>query len=197
MVGTAESAPLERRTRAADAAEDHERILRHRLPDELRARLDLAVEAGGELLGLLAGRGARDDVAEPARDAVALGIELGRELRGLVARPALDVHLPGRTAFREQLLLGRGSGRLVVPPLLFVEPMLDRPDVGLEPFGRELGLDDRSRALRFEAGRGVDEDLVPVVRDDELPTLERPNQLVRLGVELEAEPGEEPVRVLR
>src|SRR5205823_13263183 len=111
-------------------------------------------------------------------------------------RPALDVHLPWRTAFREQLLLGRGSGRLVVPPLLVVEPMLDRADVGLEPFGRELGLDDRSRAFGLEAGRGVDEDLVPVVRYDELPTLERPGQLVRLRVDLEAEPGEEPVGAL-
>src|SRR5207248_3112902 len=33
-------------------------------------------------------------------------------------------------------------------------------------------------------------------RDDELPTLERPGQLVRLRVDLEAEPGEEPVGAL-
>ena len=36
-----------------------------------------------------------------------------------------------------------------------------------------------------------------LMRDGEVPPLERSGELVRLGVELEAEPRQEPVRVLR
>src|SRR5436853_3523198 len=93
--------PLERRTGAADAAEDDERILRHGLPHELGARLDLPVDPLRELLRLLPRRGAGDDVPEPARHAVALRLEPSGELGCLVARAALDAHLPRRASLGE------------------------------------------------------------------------------------------------
>src|SRR5947208_11095733 len=76
---------LERRAGAADAAEDHERVLRYGFPHELRARLDLAVEPLRKLLGLLLRRRSGDHVPEPARHAVALRLEARRELRGFVS----------------------------------------------------------------------------------------------------------------
>ena len=52
-------------------------------------------------------------------------------------------------------------------------------------------LDDGARALRLGARAGVDEDLVPVVRDGELALLELAGELRGLAAELEAEPVEQ------
>src|SRR5438128_10282913 len=68
-------APLERRAAPAEPAEHDERVLRRGLPDEPRARLDLALQLGGEGVRLLPRRRPRDHVPEPPHDAVALRLE--------------------------------------------------------------------------------------------------------------------------
>src|SRR5205814_6652621 len=120
----------ERRAGSSQAAEDDERVLRHALPDERRARLDLAVEPLRQRFRVLARVRPDEEVPEPAQDAVAFGLELVGKLFGVPARLELDADLPRCDSFLEQLLLGRRLGRLVVPPLLVVEPVLDGPDSG-------------------------------------------------------------------
>ena len=74
---------------AAQAAEDGEGIARDGLPDELAARLDLAVDAGCERLGVLLRGGADDQVLPAALDGVALVLELvGERPCGRVRRAA-------------------------------------------------------------------------------------------------------------
>src|SRR5258705_1448098 len=69
----------ERSAGAAQAPEDHERVLRQGLVDELTARLGLAVQPFCELLGLLFRSRAHEDVRVSANDAVALRLELVAE----------------------------------------------------------------------------------------------------------------------
>src|SRR5262249_43563244 len=121
---TSELKRLEGSAVAREATEDSEGVLRRRLPGELPARLDLAVQAPGQLLGLLAGRGAGDHVGPAPNDPVAVGLEPQRELLRLAVGAARDPHLPGRVAVLDRLLLDRLGGRLVVPALLRLEPML-------------------------------------------------------------------------
>src|SRR4051812_47934860 len=72
----------ERGAGASQAAEDRERVARNRLPDELAARLDLAVETGHEGLCRRFRSRADDQVAPPALDGVALLLEPVPELAG-------------------------------------------------------------------------------------------------------------------
>src|SRR5438876_1159520 len=64
--------PLERRTGAADAAEDDERVLRHGLPPELRA-------------GLEPGGGVDEEVVSVLRDRELASLELAGEVARLRA----------------------------------------------------------------------------------------------------------------
>src|SRR6266511_1540785 len=111
---------------AAQASENRERILGYRLPNQLAAGLDVAVDALRQLFRLFAARSARDHVAEVAHDAVSLRLEPLGQLVGGLERVALHAHFPGRVAVREHLLLDVGPGRFVVPPILLVQPVLDR-----------------------------------------------------------------------
>jgi len=129
-------------SRTAEAAEDRKRVLRGDLPDELAARLDLAVDSLRELAGFLLRAGAHDQEAPAAHDVVALALELVRQLARLGMRLALDANLPRRVATLELLFLPRLLRRLAGPALLVVEPALDRRGVRLDAFIRELGLND-------------------------------------------------------
>jgi len=121
--------------------------LRSRLPDDLAARLDLAVEALREGVGIFSRSGADDEVAEAALRLVALGFELLRELASLLAGRALDPHLPRCKAAVELFLFPGLARRLVVPPILFVDPVLDPARLRLDAVLAQLRLDDRVGAL--------------------------------------------------
>jgi len=142
---------------AAHAAENGERITRECLPDELSARLDAPVDAGSDGVRVLA-RGAADDQVAPLADRpVAVGLELLCERLCRVARAAVDPHLPWRVAVVELLLLPGLGRRLVVPPLLGLEPVLDAV--------RAAG--ERTRALGLGPRVRIDEDVVAVPGDRE------------------------------
>src|SRR4051812_15920270 len=139
----------------AHAAEDGERVARGGLPDQLPARLDLAVQAGGQGVGVLAGRGADDQEAPVADGPVALVLErLGERVRPL-ARAQVDAHFPRRVAVVELLLLPRLARWLVVPPLLVLEPAVDP----------RLAADQLPGAQRLRVRVRVDEDVVAVAGD--------------------------------
>src|SRR5262249_24476049 len=95
---------LERGSRASQAAEARERVLRRDLVDELAARLDLAVEPLRQLFRLLARAGADDQVVEGPHDAEALLFELLLELSRLAVRRRLHANLPGRVPPCEQVV---------------------------------------------------------------------------------------------
>ena len=116
---------------AAQAAEDGKGVLRHDLPDELAACLDLAVDALGEGLGLLAGPRAHDDVRPAPYDVVAVRLQLVCESVGLVMRGALHTHFPGGEAAGNELLLDVRLVGLRVPAVLLVEPVLEDDLVGV------------------------------------------------------------------
>src|SRR5438046_2683458 len=175
--------------RAAETAEDRERVLRADPPDELTARLDLAVDALRELAGFLLRAGAGDQEAPAAHDVVALALELVRQLPRLGVRLALDANLPRRVAPLDLLFLPRLLRRFAGPPLLVVEPAFDRRGARLDAFVRELSFDDPARPFGLGRGRGVDEELVAVAGDGEPATLEplrEPLRLVCAEVEPEA-----------
>ena len=115
-----------------EAAEDRERVPRHGLPDELAARLDLAVHALGERLGVLLRGRADDQVLPAALDRVALALERLGERTGLAVRREGDPDLPRRVAALELLFLPGLARRLVVPAVLGVEPVLDRARLRLD-----------------------------------------------------------------
>src|SRR5205085_6238397 len=98
---------------APETAENRERVARLDLVDELAARLNLPVDATGELDGFVAVLGPGDHVRERPRDAVALLAELLGELVRLVEVLALDPHLPRRIAAAEEVLFDIRLRRLV------------------------------------------------------------------------------------
>src|SRR5438105_5086253 len=109
----------------AHAAEHRERIAGNRFPDELAAGLGPAVQPRGERVRVFLRRCTDDDVAEAANNGVALSLERVGELAGLVVRTEPDPDLPRRVAAVELLLFPGLAGRLVVPALLVLQPMLD------------------------------------------------------------------------
>jgi hypothetical protein len=143
----------------AHSPEDRKRIVRLGLPDQVAARLHLAVKPRCERVGVLAGGGADDQVAPVADRVVALLFQLLGEVAGSLAGAAVDAYLPRREAVRELLLFPRLARRLVVPALLVLEPVLDPVRAA----------DERARALRLCVRVRVDEDVVAVARDREAP----------------------------
>src|SRR3954451_23539621 len=87
--------PVRQRGLLTQAAEDGERVGGLDFVDELTAGLDLAVQARGQGVGVLAARCTDDEVLGASLGLVALGLEPFRELAGLLPRPALDPHFPG------------------------------------------------------------------------------------------------------
>src|SRR5262245_51727477 len=118
-------APVAASRLPAEPAEDGERIPGHDLPDQLAARLDLAMERAGELVGLFAGRCPDEDVLPAPNDLPPLALEPIREGVCLLVRRALDPDLPGRVAVLHGLFLPRRRGRIVVPAPLRGEPVLN------------------------------------------------------------------------
>jgi hypothetical protein len=94
-------------------------------------------------------------------------------------------------AVLELVLLPRLVGRLVVPAVLLVEPVLDLARDGGDLVVVQKRLDDGARTLRLRARAGVDEDLAPIVGDGELALFELARELCGLAAELEAEPVEQ------
>src|SRR5437588_5158633 len=145
---------------AAEPAEDGEGIGAARLVDQLAAGLDLAVEAGGQRVRVLAGRSADDQVLETAFGLVPLRLETVGESPRLLPRRAFDAHLPRRKTAFELFLLPRLARRLVVPPILLVEPVLDPARPCLHPALGKLGLDHLVGVLRLGASVGINEEKV-------------------------------------
>src|SRR2546423_842487 len=107
----------ERSARAAQAAEDDERVLRQRFVDELPARLGLTVQPSSELVRLVFRRRADEDVRVAADNAVAFRFELIGQRLCLLGRACLDSDLPWREALVDHVLLGlEFLRRLGVPP---------------------------------------------------------------------------------
>src|SRR5437868_3441015 len=181
---------------ATEPAEDGEGVGAARLVDQLAAGLDLAVEPGGQRVRVLAGRSADDEVLETAFGLVPLRLETVGEIPRLLPRRAFDAHLPRRKAAFELFFLPRLARRLVVPPILLVEPVLDPARPCLDPALGELGLDHLVGLLRFGASVGIDEESVVVARDREAPLLQLLGQLARLRAELACQPLEQPRGVL-
>ena len=134
---------------------------------------------------------ADDEVLGAPLGLVALGLELLGELARRLGRSALDAHLPRGEAAVELLLLPRLAGRLVVPAVFLVDPVLDPARARLDAVLAELGLDDRVRLLGCRVGCGVDEDRVVVARDREPLRLQLVRELARLDAEVAGEPVEE------
>src|SRR5712691_6135112 len=181
---------------AAEADEDGEGIPGHGLPDELPAGLDFTVETPGELLRLMPGRSAHDQVIPAARHLEALLFEPVGKRVGVVVRLALDPDLPGGIAVRAHLLLPRLLPRLVVPTRLAGEPVLDADEKRLDPGVVQLGLDDRLRLAGLEPRRRVDEDRLAVAGDRQPFVFELLGELSRSRAEVEAEARQEPARAL-
>src|SRR5438105_3807571 len=177
-------------SRTPKTAEDGERVPGRDLPDELPARLDLAVEPVGERLGLLPRLGAGDHVSPAADDAVALRLEALRKLARLVVRAAGDPHLPGRIPRRERLLLDRARRGLVVPTVVGGEPVLRDDGLRLDAQLRAFGVDRLARLLECERRACVDEERPAFERDCEPFVAEVVREPPRVGVE-HAEPGEQ------
>src|SRR3954451_1167651 len=150
----------ERCSVASEASEHGPRIARHRLPQELSAGPDLAVETGRERVRLLTGLDARDHVRPAPHDAVAVGHEPVGELLRLAVRGALDAHLPRCVAGVGGLLLERLAGRLAVPAILGVEPVLGDDLARSQAELADLAVDGRPRAVELRLRPGVDEDRV-------------------------------------
>src|SRR5439155_4776779 len=118
------------------------------------------------------------------------------ELARLLLRSALHAHLPRGEAAVELLLLPGLAGRLVVPAVLLVEPVLDPARARLDSVLAEHRLHDRVSLFGRGAGRGVDVDGVLIARDREPVSLQVACELARLGAEVAREPVEETRRVL-
>src|SRR5207302_4361291 len=126
----------------AQAAEDRERIAGLGLQHDLAAGLDLAVEAGRQRVGVLAARGADNEVVEAAVGLEALGLELLGKLASRLPRRTFDAHFPRREAAIELLLFPRFARRLVVPAILLVDPVPDATRSRLDAVRVPLGLDE-------------------------------------------------------
>src|SRR5581483_2865069 len=181
---------------AAEAAEDRERVAGNRLPDDLAARLDLPVDAGGERLGVLPRVRPDDQVPPPALDRVALLLELVGERARVGVRAELHADLPRRVAALDGFLLPRVPGGLVVPELLALEPVLDPARTGVAALLPEHGRDHLGRAVCLGLRVRVDEEVVTVLRDGKAPFLQLARELSGLAAELEPEPVEEAAAVL-
>src|SRR5262249_11288905 len=135
---------------AAQAAENRERVARHRLVDDLAASLNFAVQLLRELLRLIARARPDKDVGPASDDIAALLLEpVGERVRVLVRR-ALDAHLPRGVAALEHLLLPGLVLRLVSPALPPGDPVLDADDERLDVGLLELGLDHLARLVGLE-----------------------------------------------
>src|SRR5579859_2014335 len=179
----------------AEAAEDGERIRRLDRTDDLSARTDFAVQASRKRVGVVAARGADDEVLEAPLRLVALGAEGLRELPRLLSGGALHPHLPRGEATTELFRFPRLAG-LVVPAVLVVEPVLDLAGARLGAVRAKLRFDDPEGLLGFCVAVRVDEDRVVAARDREPSRSEILRELARLGVELAGESLEEAGRVL-
>ncbi len=93
----------------------------------------------------------------------------------------------------EQLLLDVGARRLRVPAILVVQPVLDRPDLGLEPVLAELCLDDRSGLLGLGRRLRVHEECVALAGDHQPRALELLGKLARLAAETAPEALEQAI----
>ena len=89
------------------------------------------MQAPRERLSLFLRGGADDHVTEAADHAIALLLELVRQLARLVVRRPLDANLPGRVPVLHLFLLPGLVGRLVRPALLVVQPALGLGDLAL------------------------------------------------------------------
>src|SRR4029077_15287116 len=79
-------------------------------------------------------RGGPDhQVVMEADDRISVRLELLLEPLGLLPRPGTHPNLPGRMSVLELFLLPRLSGRLVVPALFVLEPVLDDAGDRAEP----------------------------------------------------------------
>jgi hypothetical protein len=151
-----------RRPRVSQAAEDCQGIARDGLPDDLAARLDFAVDARRERLGVPLRRGADDEVPPAALDGVPLSLEFLRELLRRVVRGEGDPDLPRREAAVELLLFPGLALRLVFPALLGVEPALDPARLRLGSRCSRSTAAITLAALRpLTLGGGVDEEPSP------------------------------------
>ena len=130
------------------------------------------MDAGREGLRILAGVQSDDQVLPAPLDGEPFLLEPVREGACIVVRWQRHADLPGRKAALDRFLLPGLGRRLVVPAVLFVEPVLDRARHRGDVVVAELGLDDRTRLLRLLAGRRIDEDVVVVLGDDEAAGLE-------------------------
>src|SRR3954451_6868327 len=107
---------------AAETPEDGKGVRGLNLVDQLAPRLHLAVDALGQLDGLLAVGSPDDHEREGPRDVEAFRPELvGQLVRGAEAL-ALDAPLPRRVAAAEEVFLHVARVGLVVPALVFAEP---------------------------------------------------------------------------
>src|SRR6478672_1117421 len=179
---------------SAEGAEDRERIVRQRLVNELTTGFRHAVEALCQLLGLLLRGGADDHITVSANNAQSLGLELFRELFGLLGRAGVDADLPGGEAVLEHFMLRLVALRLlVVPSVLVREPVLDLAHSAFDVVLAQLGLDDLPRPVGLGPRARVDEQRLVVARNGEPASLEILRQLAGLGAEVEAQPFEQPV----
>ena len=178
------------RTRRASARgrgrRRRERVARRRLPDDLAAGLDRAVQAGGERVGLVAARDAGDQIAEAGARAGSPRREPLGKLARLPVGAALHAHLPGRVAALDLLLFPCLARRLVVPALLVGEPVLDPARPRLDPVLAQRRADHGIGLLGLVARGRVDEDRVAVAGDGEAPFLQLARQLAGLAAELGA-----------
>src|SRR5204863_865383 len=153
-----------------EAAKYRKRVLRQSFVDELAARFGLAVQPSCQLATRALRGSADEDVGVPADNAVAFGGQLVRERLRLVWRVGLEPHFPRREALREDILLGlEFLRRLVVPPVLVREPVLDSADACLGAELTELGLNDGVGALGLGPRARVDEQDVLVARNGQSP----------------------------
>jgi len=92
------------------------------------------------------------------------------------------------------LFLDRLAGRLVVPTLLRLEPVLAFHDHGLDLESGELLFDRGLSAFELRPRVRIDEDDVVVVRDGESLVLQLAREVVRVAVE-QTDPGEQPAGI--
>ena len=149
------------------------------------------MDAPRQLARFLLGRRARDDEVKAPRDAVPLRLELVGELSRLLVRVALDANLPRRVALLEDLLVDVALRRLVVPALLFVQPVLDAALLGPEAVVAELGVDDVLRLLDLGPCRRVDENRLAVPGDGQPARFEILGELACLGAQVAPKPVED------
>ena len=149
-----------------------------------------------ELAGLVFGGRADEDVSVTPDHTVAFRLQVAGERLRLLGGSRLEPDLPWREPLLEDVLLRlEFLRRLVVPPILLSQPVLDRADAALGAELAELRFDDRPSALGLGPRACIDEERVVVARDDEAPALELLGQLSGLEAEIEAEPLEQALGI--